>query len=187
MRDETVAKNYAETLLEVADRNEGLEIFGDGIEMVARFLDENQNFRMFLETPRISVSQKKEVIQSVFSDKLPVMLINFLVVVLDKRRQRILGDIAREYQILLDQRLNRMRIEVTVARSMDASYQTELQDKLTTLIGCQAISDIRVDPMILGGIIVRAGDMIYDGSLRRKLDGMRRKLLMTDLHPVGDS
>ena len=70
---------------------------------------------------------------------------------------------------------------------MDASYQTELQDKLTTLIGCQAISDIRVDPMILGGIIVRAGDMIYDGSLRRKLDGMRRKLLMTDLHPVGDS
>ena len=187
MRDETVARNYAETLLEIADRHEGLEIFGDGIELVSQIINENQNFRIFLETPRISVNQKQKVIQSVFLDTLPVMLINFLVVVIDKRRQRILGDIAREYHILLDQRLSRMRIEVTLARSMDKSYLAELQEKLTTLIGCQAISEVRVDPMILGGIIVRAGDMIYDGSLRRKLAGMRRRLLVADLHPVGDS
>lgn len=185
MRDETVARNYAETLLEVAERHEGLEAFGDGIEVVARLVDENPSFRIFLETPRIAASQKKEVIRSVFADALPATLINFLLVTIDKRRQRLLGEIVQEYDTLVDQRLDRVRVEVTLARSMDEASMAELQERLTALIGRQAIPQVRVKPGILGGIVVRAGDTIYDGSLRNRLDGMRRRLLTTDLPTAG--
>lgn len=186
MRDETVARNYAETLLEVAERHEGLEAFGDGIEVVARLIDENPSFRIFLETPRIAVSQKKEVIRSVFTDTLPTTLINFLLVTLDKRRQRLLREIAQQYHTLVDQRLGRVRVEVTLARSMDDASMAELQERLTALIGRRVIPVVRVKPGILGGIVVRAGDTIYDGSLRRRLDGLRRRLLTTDLPKVGE-
>ena len=187
MRDQTVARNYAETLLEVAERQEGLEAFGDGIEVVARLIDENPSFRIFLETPRIAASQKKEVIRRVFTDTLPATLINFLLVTLDKRRQRLLREIAQEYHTLVDQRLDRVRVEVTLARSMDEASMAALEERLTALIGRQAIPQVRVKPSILGGVVVRAGDTIYDGSLRRRLDGLRRRLLTTDLPKVGEA
>ena len=95
MRDETIARNYAETLFELAERHEGVEAFGTGVEMVARLIDENDDFRRFLETPRIAVAQKKEVVRAAFGETLPAKLVNFLLITLDKRRQRLLRVIAR--------------------------------------------------------------------------------------------
>ena len=181
MRDETVARSYAETLLEVAERNEGPETFGEGIEIIASLIDENPGFRVFLDTPRIAVGQKREVIRSVFGVAFPATLINFVLVTLDKRRQRLLREIAQAYHTLLDHRLGRERVEVTLARSMDEASMVDLQERLTALIGRRAIPQVRVKPGILGGVIVRAGDMVYDGSLRRRLAGMRRRLLATGL------
>lgn len=182
MRDETVARNYAETLLEVAAGKEGLEAFGRGIEVVARLVDESPDFRIFLETPRIAAGEKKAVIREVFAESLPRALIHFLLVILDRRRQRLIREIAEEYQSLLDQRLNRERVELTIARPMDEEAVSELKDRLSALLGREVIPQLRVRPGILGGIVVRAGDTVYDGSLRRRLDGMRRNLLTTQLH-----
>jgi F-type H+-transporting ATPase subunit delta len=185
VRDETVARNYAKTLFEVAERQEGLGAFGDGIEVVARLLEENPDFRTFLETPRIALREKKAVIREVFRETLPPTLINFLLVTLDRRRQRLLREIAREYHLLLDVRMNRERVEVTVARPLDDTAIEQLQQRLTALLGREAIPSVRVQPAILGGVVIRAGNTIYDGSLRRRLDGMRRSLLTTQLHPEG--
>lgn len=187
MRDETVARNYAETLLDVAERHEGLEAFGDGVEFVARLIDESPSFRVFLETPQIAASEKKEVVRAVFARALPAMLINFLLVTIDKRRQRLLRAIAEEYQTLVDERLGRMRVEVTLARPIGDRELAEVQQQLSILLDREAIPQVRVKPGILGGVVVRTGDTIYDGSLRRRLDGMRRSLLASDLPPLGEA
>ncbi len=181
MRDETVAKNYAETLFELAERHEGVDTFGEGIELVARLLDENPRVRLFLETPRIAADEKKTVVRKVFGDHLPGHLVNFLLVTIDKRRQRLLRDIAREYHALVDEHHNRVHVEVTLAREMDAEAMDELTEKLSSMLKKTAIPNVRVKPDLLGGVVVRTGDTIYDGSLRRRLDGMRRRLLEAEL------
>ena len=186
MRDETIARNYAEALFELAERHEGVEGVGMGVEMVARLIDENDDFRRFLETPRIAVAQKKEVIRSVFGERLPVKLVNFLQVTLDKRRQRLLRAIAREYMGLMDQHFNRVHVEVTLARKLDEGSVDEMENRLTVALGKTALPHVRVKPSILGGAIFRTGDTIYDGSLRRRLEGMRRRLLKADLPRVGE-
>ena len=186
MRDETVARNYAEALFELAERHEGVEAYGTGIETVARLIDENDNFRRFLQTPRIAVAQKKAVVRRVFGDALPAKLVNFLLITLDKRRQRLLREIAREYMSLMDQHFNRMHVEVTLARQFDQKSMEEMEERLTAALGKTAIPHVRVKPGILGGAIVRTGDTIYDGSLRRRLEGMRRRLLKADLPTVGE-
>ena len=94
MRDETVARSYAETLFELAQRHEGVEAFGTGIEMVARLLDDDSQFRLFLETPRIADADKRAVLQTALRDALPKNLLNFLLITIDKRRQRLLREIA---------------------------------------------------------------------------------------------
>ncbi|MFV2007607.1 MAG: ATP synthase F1 subunit delta [Longimicrobiales bacterium] len=181
MRDETVAKNYAETLFELAQRHEGIDTFGEGIELVATLLDENAKVRLFLETPRIAATEKKAVVRKVFGDLLPGHLVNFLLVVIDKRRQRLLRDIAREYHGLVDEHHNRVHVEVTLAGELDGGAMDELTEKLSSMLRKTAIPHVRVKPALLGGVVVRTGDTIYDGSLRRRLDGMRRRLLEAEL------
>ncbi len=186
MRDETIARNYAEALFELAERHEGVEAYGTGVEVVARLIDENDDFRRFLETPRIAVAEKKEVVRSVFGEALPTKLVNFLLIALDKRRQRLLRVIAREYMGLMDQHFNRAHVEVTLARPLDEKSVEEMEKRLTAALGKTAIPHVRVEPGILGGAIFRTGDTIYDGSLRRRLDSMRRRLLKADLPRMGE-
>ena len=186
MRDETIARNYAEALFELAERHEGVEAFGTGIEMVARLIDENDDFRRFLETPRIAVEEKKAVVRTAFGEELPAKLVNFLMITLDKRRQRLLRLIAREYMGLMDQHFNRVHVEVTLARRLDESSMQEMENRLTAALGKTVLPHVRIKPGILGGAIFRTGDMIYDGSLRRRLEGMRRRLMKADLSSVGE-
>ena len=177
MRDETVARNYAETLFELASRNESIQEYGDALEMVAGFLEDDSRFRTFVETPRIDDETKKDVIRKAFRDKAPKQVINFVLITIDKRRQALLREISAEYLLLLDHHLGREHVEVTVARPLDDTTANVVSERLSKMLGKQAIPHIRVKPEILGGIVVRTGDTIYDGSVRRRLEDLRRRLL----------
>jgi len=177
VRDETVARNYAETLFELARRNESIQEYGDALGMVAGLLEDDSRFRTFVETPRIDDENKKDVIRKVFRDKAPKQVINFVLITIDKRRQTLLREISAEYLLLLDDHLGREHVEVTVARPLDDTTENVVSEQLSKMLGRQAIPHIRVKPEILGGLIIRTGDMIYDGSVRRRLEGLRRRLL----------
>lgn len=181
MRDETIARNYAETLFELADRNNELEEYGVAIETVALLIEEDPKIRLFLETPRIDDEDRKQVVRDAFSTALPKHVVNFVLVTIDKRRQRLLPTISSEYQALLDERLGREHVQVTVARAVDDSTRQVIAERLSAVLGKKAIPHIRVRPEILGGLVVRTGDTIYDGSVRRRLEGMRRRLLEAQL------
>lgn len=181
MRDETVARNYAEALFELATRHEGVGVYAEGIDTVARLLDEDGRFRLFLETPRIDAAEKKKVLRAAFGEVFPRRLLNFLLITVDKRRQRLLREIARQFHALVDEHENRAHVEVTVARALDDETLARVTARLGEILGKTAIPHVRVKPEILGGAIYRTGDTIYDGSLRRRLERMRRRLLAAEL------
>ncbi|HIE61528.1 MAG TPA: ATP synthase F1 subunit delta [Microbacterium sp.] len=144
---------------------------------VAGIIDDDPKFRMFLETPRIEDDDKKVVVRRAFGEALPKHVVNFVLVTIDKRRQRLLRRISREYDLLLDEHLGREHVEVTVARQVDDATTQLISERLSSALGTRVIPHVRVKPEILGGLVVRTGDTIYDGSIRRRLDGMRRRLL----------
>ncbi|MDE3004021.1 MAG: ATP synthase F1 subunit delta [Gemmatimonadota bacterium] len=181
MRDETVARNYAETLFELASRNDALQEYGDAIEAVAKLIDEDAKFRLFMETPRIDDADKKAVVRKAFADSLPKHVVNFILVTIDKRRQRLLRSISQQYHALLDAHMGREHVQVTVARPMDDTTHEVITQKLSAALGKEAIPHVRVDAGIVGGLVLRTGNTIYDGSIRRRLEGMRRRLLAADL------
>jgi F-type H+-transporting ATPase subunit delta len=185
VRDETVARSYAETLFALGERHEGLDTYGAAIEIVAKLLDEEPRFRLFLETPRIADAERKAVVRRVFADEVPRPFVNFLLVTIDKRRQRLLRNISRQFHALVDEHMGREHVEVTVARPVDEELQAVISRRLTDLLGKTAIPHMRVKPEILGGLVVRTEDTIYDGSLRRRLEQMRRQLLGARL-PSGE-
>ena len=176
-----MAKNYAETLFELARREDSLDAYGEAMGTVAKLLDGDARFRAFLETPRIDDAEKKDVLRRVLGGSLPKHVVSFVMVTIDKRRQRLLRGISRGYDLLLDEHRGREHVEVTVAREVDDATKDMIAEGLTKALGKNAIPYIRVKPEILGGLVVRTGDTIYDGSVRRKLDGMRRRMLRTEL------
>lgn len=181
MRAETVTRSYAETLFDLALRHEGLDAYAESAAYMSRLLEEDPEVRTFLETPRISTADKKAVMRKALEGAVPQDFLNFVLVVIDKRRQRLLLPIFREFAALTDEHLGRMHVEVTLARPLPEGADQELTDEVSRLVGRKAIPHVRIKPAILGGIIVRAGDTIYDGSLQRRLASMRKRLLSASL------
>jgi F-type H+-transporting ATPase subunit delta len=177
VRDVTVSKNYAETLFALGKKEGAIAEYGTALDTVARLLDEDPRFRMLLETPRIEDGDRKAVVKKAFGGALPKNVVNFVLVTIDKRRQRLLREISRQYNALVDEHLNREHVEVTLARATDPATEKLIATKLSAMLGKEAIPHFRVKPEIIGGLVVRTTDTIYDGSVRRRLDGMRRQLL----------
>lgn len=181
MRDETVARSYAEALFELAERHGGVESFSPAVDLLSEALQADPDFRLFLETPRIDAEAKKGVLRRTFKDRVPDPFLNFMLVVVDKRRQRLFRPIAEAFDALVDERLGRTHVDVTVSRPLGGEELESLTGRLSDLLDRKAIPHVRVDPAILGGVVVRAGDTIYDGSLRGRLDRMRTMLLDAEL------
>jgi len=181
VRDETVSKSYAETLFELAKKHDSIEEYGLALTTVADLLDSDPRFRVFLETPRIPDDERKAVVRKVFGSALPKYVVNFILVTIDKRRQRLLRSISSAYSQLLDDFLGREHVEVTLARQADDSTKTLVAERLSRVLGKTAIPHFRVKPEIIGGLVVRTTDTIYDGSVRRSLEGLRRQLLHASL------
>jgi F-type H+-transporting ATPase subunit delta len=101
----------------------------------------------------------------------------FLQAVIRRGRQGLLTDIAQEFHALHDLKLDRIRAAVTVARPVDEALRRTVAERLTAIMGRQVLPQFHEDAAILGGIVVRVGDRVFDGSVRRKMTVLRRALL----------
>lgn len=177
MRDPTLARNYAEALFELAERHDAHDEYLHASALLTEVLEANPRVRQFLEMPKLDTRAKQQALRQALTGRVPPLFINFLLVVLAKRRQRLLPEIGREYAALLDEKLGRMHVQVVLAHQPDAETTGRIARELTRILGRTAIPHVRVDPGIMGGIVVRYGDRILDGSIRRRLMGLRARLL----------
>lgn len=172
-----MAASYAGTLFELGLRRDAVQSYGEAIATVASLLEREADFRAFLETPRVADSAKKEVVRRAFADGFPKHVLNFVLVVIDRNRQRLLSAMAKAYAALLDDHLGREHVRVALARSVDRDTLDLISRRLGSLLGKEAIPHVEVRPEILGGIVVRTEDAIYDGSVRGRLDRLKRRML----------
>jgi F-type H+-transporting ATPase subunit delta len=177
MRETTIARNYAETLLELARRAGDLRGWGDLIEQVSDAVETDRRLRIFLESPRVSGQQKKEVIQKAFGGALPREFVRFLQALVTHRRQMLIPAIAHEYHDLVDQVEGRIHASVTVARDADEADRQVIANQLSRALGKDVVPHFHVNPAILGGVVVRVGDTVLDGSIRRRLAALRANML----------
>lgn len=181
MRGRSVARPFAAALFELAGRQGATEEWGGALETIVGLFEEEEAVREFLETPRVSAEEKKAVLGEALGGRVPAEVLNFLLLVLDRRRLRFLRPIADEYRALLDERLGRAHVEVSVARELDPAEVEELRGSLSRILGKEAVAHIQVRPEIVGGVVFKSQDMIYDGSVRRRLDRMKQRLLAADV------
>jgi F-type H+-transporting ATPase subunit delta len=177
----TIARSYATALFELATRTGDLELIARALTSVSSLLAANPRIREFLSSPRIEVADKKNALRAAFGDRVPPIFLNFLMVVLDKRRQGLIGQISKQYALLMDEKLGRANVDVTLAHEPDPAELAEITASLSGLTGKSVVPHVHVDPAIIGGIIVRYGDRLLDGSLRRQLISLRGRLMQASI------
>lgn len=177
MRDATIARNYAEALLVLATRAEDLRGWGTLIQAVADAMAGDARLRAFLETPRVDAAAKNAVLRNALADRAPAKFVRFVESVVSHRRQMLIPEIATQYKDLVDQAENRLHANVTVAREADAATRQLIAKQLSTVFAKEVIPHLTVDPRILGGVVVRVGDVVMDGSVRKKLATLRRQMI----------
>ena len=176
MRSATVSRSYAEGLYDLAEKHKLHEEFAAGFAALTVMLGE-PSVRTFLVSPKLDIKTKKTVLKAALRDRVNPLFLNFLQVVIDKRRQALLGEIGEQYFALLDESQGRMHVQVTVARTPSPELEQDIRNRLSEIFGKTVLPHVTVDRRILGGIIVRHEDKVIDGSLRRRLLAMRRRLL----------
>lgn len=173
MRDSTIARNYAETLIALADKAGDREGWGKLIQDIANAIDSDVKLRRFLESPRISEQEKSAVLAKAFGDKVPAVFLRFLQILVTKRRQMLVPAIATEYHDILDAAESRVHANVTVAQQPGDGEEAKIAEQLGRVLGKRVVTHVSVNPAILGGVIVKIGDTVMDGSIRRRLHRLR--------------
>jgi F-type H+-transporting ATPase subunit delta len=176
LRPVTIARNYAEALFALGERSGQTARYADLIDAVAGAVETTPSVQAVLMSPRVPRSAKTRLLGEALKD-VPREFVLFLQAVVKRGRQLLLRDIANEYHSLLDIKLNRVRAGVTLAHPADEALQRAVAESLSRQLGKQVLPAFTVDPEILGGTIVRVGERIHDGSLRRRLTKLRRHLL----------
>ena len=176
MREPTIARNYAETLVSLARKAGDLSGWGAMISDVSTALQRDEQLTLFLQSPRISAERKNAVLAKAFQDRLPRLFVRFLQAVISHRRQALIPQIALAYGDIVDELENRVHAQVTVAREPDAATQATISDGISKALGKTVVPHYVVKPEILGGIVVRVGDTVMDGSVRRRLSSLRAQL-----------
>ncbi len=176
MRSVTIARNYAEALFELGERSGQTSRHAELIAAVAGAVESSPEVQAVLMSPRVPKADKARLLGSALRDA-PREFVLFLQALVKRGRQQLLGEIASEYHNLLDLKLNRVHAGVTLARPADEALRKSLADALSRQLGKEALPVFTVDPEILGGTIIRIGERVHDGSLRRRLTKLRRHLL----------
>jgi F-type H+-transporting ATPase subunit delta len=171
-----IARNYAEALLALAAKENARDAYGALIGGLADVLERDETFKRFLEAPQVSSAKKNEVLGKALAERAPAMFVRFLQKMVTNGRQMLLGAVANEYGNLRDAEEGRVHARVTVSREMSDADRDALAASLTKAMGKTVVPHLTVNPAILGGVVVRIGDTVMDGSVRRRLTALRARM-----------
>jgi F-type H+-transporting ATPase subunit delta len=182
IRDRAVAGRYAQALFGAALKEHLEEPVLEDLESLRSFYTRDDRLQNFLEAPDVLTEHKVSLLRDVFGGKVHELVIRFLLLMLEKKRIQHLPLAVDEYQALVEQRIGLVRAQVITAVPLDPEMAEKLRRRLEQMTAKKIRLEPRTDPHILGGVIVRMGETMIDGSVRRSLEGLRERLLSARVH-----
>ena len=174
-RRSSTARRYAEAVFEIAERDGTVDRWLTQLNDMAEAVSRPEVVRR-LEDPHVQLEVRAKALHDVAGNEMLPQMDNLLGLVLRRRRLDSLPQIAREFKRLFNRRAGVVDATATSALRLDQQELAALTTRLETMTGKKVELVTAVDPSILGGIQVRIGDTLYDGSVRGRLERLRSRL-----------
>lgn len=171
-----IAEPYAQALMSVAKAHNLTEDFGQECRDLENLLEESSEFRDFILNPVIKADDKKSVIKKVLDKNANAYLMNFLMLLVDKRRIVFLPAIIAQYLTLLRKLNQTVLAEVTSTKELSSDQTEAIVNKVKAMTKAKSVEvKATIDPDIIGGVIIKVGSQVVDASIR----GQLRRLSLT--------
>jgi F-type H+-transporting ATPase subunit delta len=165
-----VVEPYAAALMSVAQSYDLTDQFGSDVRFLLGILDSSEELRQFLGHPLIKPATKKEVLVQVVGGQINPYTQNFLKLLVDKGRIPFLEGIGKQYLTKLRELKQTVLAEVTSAVSLSEPQQQKVREKVQSMTGARDVElETKIDPDLLGGVIIKVGSQVIDSSLRGQL------------------
>ncbi len=178
MRALAIALKYAKGLFIAAKELNQAEEYGKELTKLLKELKSQPEVFQVLQSPVYPPDIKLDILQEVVRVyRVPAEIERFLVLLIERRRIQYLEEIVAMYQALLDEELSIARGEVVAAYPLSEAEKSELEESLKELLKKQVYLEVRVDPEIIGGIKVKIGDYIWDGTVKSQLEKFKEIII----------
>lgn len=184
MRDEGLARRYAAALAEAAFAASAAEQIEEDLEGVGSLLREQGDLWALLLTPRLSKERRLKAIQELLEGKVHPYVLHLLLLAVQKGREQLLPDIIRLFRQICQQRRGEVTVVVLTPEDLTEDRLSDIRQRLEERLDTEVLLETRLEPEIIGGIVLRIGDRVIDGSIRRRLEDLRRRLKEAPLPTV---
>ena len=172
---EEIAQVYARALFEVAQEHDKLDLVREQLGQFADAVNESADLRVFFFSPYFSTEEKKDGLHRALVDADPA-IVNFLETLLERHRMPVIFRIRDAYGRLWDSENKLLPVEVTSAVDLDEATVKSIGERIGEQTGQRVELTSRVDPEILGGIVLQVGNKVLDASIRSRLEKLRKSV-----------
>jgi F-type H+-transporting ATPase subunit delta len=176
-RDVRAARRYAAALFHAAKKEGVLDVVEHELDELLTALHDTPVLKEFWLSPLVPAPKKSALIEKTFADRLNPITIGFLNLLINKRREELLEYIYTDFRRLVDQARHLLRAEAVFAVPPTPDEEQVLRESLQKRTGANVELRVRLDPEILGGVVIRLQDTIIDGSVRGSLERLRERFL----------
>lgn len=174
---ERAAIRYAKAVLDLAKNQHADTAVNEDMKSIAKAVDTSKDLNDMMQSPVIPNATKKEALLAVFPS-MNTLSVNLIDTLIQNKRMPILGMVASQYNQLFDVAQGTQTAKVTTAVPLNDELKAKVLAKVKELTGNNAEINNVVDPSILGGFILRVGDIQYDASIANKLDKLKREFTL---------
>ncbi len=172
------SKRYARALLQIGIERGNTKLLQTQLAELATIFVQSPEFRMVIANPSISIDERRQVIRQIAQKaNWDAMMVNLALLLVDKDRIQNVAEISEEFQLLVDVHEGNVRATVTSARTLGLGQIEQIKQALAQVTGKKVIVTTAVDASLLGGVVTRVGDTVYDGSVKTQLNRIRESIL----------
>ncbi len=175
MKDARAALRYAKAILNLAKDSKDDSAVNKDMQLIVATIEENNEFAVVLESPIVKSADKMKVLNALFSDKVNNITLGLFNLLQENKRISMLVAIANQYNIIFDYYKHIQVAKVTTAVPISAEIEKQVLAKIVALTGEKANLENEVNPAILGGFILRVGDVQYDASISNHLSELKKE------------
>ena len=169
-----VSKRYAKALFSLGQEDGHFEQYGRDLSEFTEFFQQNGDFRQVVANPIFAVEDRRKVLQIVFDkSRFSDVVMNFLNLLLDKNRIGAIDAITEYYSKLTDEVSGIARAEIITARPLKKKALRSVERSLEDLISKKIKAEVKEDKDLIGGIVVKIGDLVLNGSIKAQLEGLK--------------
>jgi len=170
---EEVAEVYARSLFEVAQEHERLDEVREQLDQYAAALNDHRQMAVFFFSPYFSTEEKKHALERAIEGADPIFM-NFLEALVERHRMPAIFQIRAAYERLWDEENKLLPVQITSAVALGEETVRSIGDRISEQTGQTVELSSRVDPDLIGGIVLRVGNVILDASIRNRLNQLRK-------------